>query len=106
MKILGVLEKRPEEIIPTGNWGIDFDPDLDSGETISSAEIVITDNDGTDVTATLSSGSHLIDGTTVTLKYIDGSTGQRYFSKCTITSSFGRVVAETFQINVGEVPNE
>ena len=104
MKILGSYEKQPDEFIPSGRWGVDFDPDIISGEAISSATIVVYDKDGTDVTSTLTSGSLTISGTTVSIAYTGGTAGEVYHAEHKVVTDASGIYEAEVRIYVFDPP--
>lgn len=104
MEILGYYEKQPDEVIPAGRWGIDWDNDLASGETISTCTVTVTDADGTDVTDTLTSGDPTISGTETSIIFTGGTDGETYTVEMQITTSEGGTYEGEFCIEVTAIP--
>jgi hypothetical protein len=69
----------------------DFSPQLATGETLSSGTLTVTDvTAGTDVTATMVSGSVTVSGTTVAYKLVGGTAGKYYSRTFKVVTSAGQ----------------
>ena len=104
MKYLGNYYKQPAEAIPSGRWGVDFDPDIIAGETISSGTIVVYDKDGTNVTTTLTSGTHTVAGTTLSIAYKGGTAGEVYYAVHKVVTNAGGTYEGEVRIYIFDIP--
>jgi hypothetical protein len=100
-KILGTKCKQPNEVVPSGRWGVDFSNDTVTGESISSATITVTDNDGT-TPATLVAGGAAISGVKVSCQFTSGTDGHSYHVQILATGSTGGVYDADFTVIVRE----
>jgi hypothetical protein len=71
-----------------------------SGDTISAADVLVTDQSGTDVSATLAPDAAGIDGLTVTQKIEAGTDGQNYLATLQITTAAGDELEDTLNIRI------
>jgi len=104
LRVLGRYYKQPWEEVAAGTWGVDYSNDLKTGETITSATITVTDSDGNDVTASLTSGSvQISDGSKVSIKFVGGTSGEIYKVTVRAISDGGSKYEAEFEIVVREV---
>lgn len=97
---LGVYGKQPSEVVPAGRWGVDFENDCVTGETISSATITVSTIAGD--TSALVAGDAAISGTKVSCSFSGGSDGNEYTVQILATSSVGAVYDGDFTVSVVE----
>jgi hypothetical protein len=95
---LGTYSKQPAEVVPAGSWGVDFNPDCRTGETISSATITVSTVTGD--TSPLTAGAAVIDGTKVTCSITGGSDGNTYKVTILATSSIAGKYEADFDVIV------
>lgn len=99
-KSLGSYGKQPSEVVPAGRWGVDFDEDCGTGETISTATVTVETITGD--TSALVAGAAVIDGTKVSAQFSGGSDGNSYHVQILAVSSAGATYDGDFTINVIE----
>lgn len=77
---VGTRYKDPDEVLPAYNWGIDWNDDLNTGETVASVTIVVKDEDGgADVTSTICPDAGVVSGGRyTTVKVTAGTAGHTY----------------------------
>ncbi len=76
------------------NEVFDFENQLASSETISTASVTATVYSGTDASpSAIVSGSASISGAQVTQKIVDGTEGVVYLLTCTVTTSAGQTLS-------------
>lgn len=77
---VGTRYKDPNEVIPAYNWGVDWNKDLNTGETVSSVTIVVENEaDSSDVTTTICPDAGVVSGGRyTTVKVTAGTDGHSY----------------------------
>ena len=105
LNFVGLYDKQPAAVVPTGHWGVDFSNDLADTENVIVATVTVVDDAGADVTAAMTFGGVLVDptGKKVSTGFRAGADDETY--KCTIsaTSDAGGVYEADFQIVVLEI---
>jgi hypothetical protein len=89
MQIFAISQKKnPDEI---KGYGVDFAGEVDDGDSISSVEITVTDqDDDTDQTDEMFvTGSDAINGTVISALFQAGEDGHRYFLNYLATTALG-----------------
>lgn len=98
---LGTYGKQPTEVVPAGRWGIDFDPDCGTSETISTATVAVSTVAGD--ASPLVAGSAAINGTKVSAQITGGSDGNKYTVTITAVSSASATYVGDFTVEVVDV---
>jgi len=73
-----------------------------SGDSISSASTVVTDLNGTDVSATMVPDAATFSGTNVTQRFTGGTDGTTYIAKVTIVTAGGERISSGFILIVND----
>lgn len=102
-RTLGIKYKQPDEVVAVGHWGIDFDPDIATGDSLSTVVVVVRDADATDVTSTLTSGSVVLSGTTASIIFKAGTDGEKYTAEFQAVTTNGATIQAEFDILVAEL---
>ncbi len=99
LNLTGPLTKRSNE---KRLWPIDFTDSLEAGISVTSTwSILVFDNTGTDVSATMiDAGSKRLVGNLLEAIYQDGADGQRYRVVVSMTLTNGEVLEEVFYFDV------
>lgn len=102
MAFIGEYEKAAGEVIKAGRWGIDWKPDLESGESISVIAVeVYQESNGADVTSTIAPGAATIVGSCYTTHVITaGTAGETYRVVHKATVSEDSVFEDWFRVRV------
>lgn len=85
-------------------YEIDCSERLDTGVTISAAEVKVYDEDGTDVSGTMVQGTATIDGSKVYIQIKAGTDGEKYDVQLRLTLSNGEYAEDDIVLYVNEGP--
>ena len=96
---MNIFEKQPSEIIPIS---MDFANLLDTGETITTLDVTITDSEDTDLTSTLLVGSAIV-GSIAKVTVQSGTDGERYKITIQIVTSNSALYEEDVFMKVYEI---
>lgn len=109
VKILKHYYKTADEKFEVGEIGVDFEPDLrnrtGADETITSAtfRVFLDEDNGTETTSTMTSGSVDISGSKVSKAVVGGIAGKQYICKITIVKSGGGICEGFLGLTIREL---